>query len=233
MTAIGRSPLARTLFSSNPFGSAACCRSRRTWPPVDSRAAPNCEPSGIADRQSPHRDDRRDWLMKYCCDLAISAVPTDAGFVLELVAQLAGRLGTAPTWESDGTSSVDATAAVLLADHSRVALVLHQHLWRHDERTRVDATVLQDRIRKRPESVCVMALDSAPVPSWLADAPRYDVAARGRAAAAEFVLGAIASAGGSVGAAEQEQYDTAPERRWPDPPTPYLSQPRAHSALRH
>jgi hypothetical protein len=172
--------------------------------------------------------------MTYRCDLAISAVPTDAGFVVELVAQLAGRLGTAPTWQSDGTPPVDGTAAVLLAEHSRVALVLHQHLWRHDERTQVDATVLRERIRKRPESVCVMALDSAPVPSWLADAPCYDVAARGPSAAAEFVLDAIASAGGLVGLApERRKDDIASERRWPEPPTPYLSQPRAHSALRH
>jgi hypothetical protein len=172
--------------------------------------------------------------MKYRCDLAISAVPTDAGFVVELVAQLTGRLGTTPSWHRDGTAPVDATAAVLLADHSRVALVLHQHLWRHDERTQHDATVLRERIRRRPKSVCVMALDSTPVPSWLADAPCYDVAALGRAAAAEFVLDAIASAGGSVGGAPVRKDDgIVPEKRWPEPPTPYLSQPRAHSGLRH
>jgi hypothetical protein len=172
-------------------------------------------------------------MKAFACDLAISAVPSDAGLVAELIAGVAPRLRTTPEWRPDPAFIATDAAGALATGHSRVALVLHQHLWCHDDEMKRDATLLRERLRKRPGSICVITLDDAPLPSWLARAPRHDVAAAGRTGALAFVLDAIAAAGGSVRPEPAASAASAPRPQWPEPPTPFLSQPRAHSALRH
>lgn len=172
----------------------------------------------------------------FSCDLAISAVASDAGLVTELSTELSTRLRAAPAWHAETTQDASAPAEPLIgpltAAYSRVALILHQQLWRHDALTQQDATELHDRLRERPGSVCVMTLDDSPLPRWLATSPRYDLAASGRAGAVEFVVEVIESAGGSVKGTQRTD-DVPPRPRWPEPPTPFLGQPRAHTALRH
>lgn len=165
-------------------------------------------------------------------DLAISAVATDAGFVSEFVAEIAARLRTAPAWDSESARPADGGASPLHSGQSRVALVLHHQLWDHDPATQRDAAVLRQRLRERARSVAVMMLDDTPLPKWLDGAQRFDLTADGRAHAAGFVLDAVADAGGSLERAPAVVEDHNPPARWPDPPPPYLSQPRALSALR-
>jgi hypothetical protein len=181
------------------------------------------------------------------CDLAISAVASDEGFVAELITAVASRLRTIPAWrvdapvaasDSDPTANAEsapepATAFSLDSAHSRVVLVVHQHLWRHDENVRRDEAFLRQRVSDSPESVCVIALDDVPLPGWLARAPHYDVASAGRAGVADFVLDTIAAAGGAVRPKAAESADITSAPRWPEPPAPFLAQPRAQSALRH
>ena len=167
----------------------------------------------------------------YTCDVAISAVASDGGLVTELLAELAPRLPTPPEWRGEHARPDAELAPLLNADHSRVALVLHQQLWHHDARTLCDAAVLRSRVLARRGSVCVLALDDSPVASWLARAPRYALAESGRAGAVDFVVGIVAAAGGTV--KPQPHRRDEPVARWPEPPTPFLAQPRAHSALRH
>jgi hypothetical protein len=168
----------------------------------------------------------------FACDLAISAVASDAGIVAEFITEVAPRLRTLPLQSAYATSSGDAGWPLESGD-VRVALIVHQHLWAHDERVQRDAALLRDRVRGRPASVCVITLDDAPIPSWLVPAARYDLAAAGRPGAVEFVVDAVAAAGGLVAPKREHVDHSQPVVRWPEPPTPYLSQPRAHSALRH
>lgn len=172
-------------------------------------------------------------MKAFACDLAISAVLSDAGLVAELIAGVAPRLRSTPEWRPDPRHIPTDGVGPLGAEHSRIALVLHQHLWRHDEEMQRDATLLRERLRQRSGSVCVIMLDDAPLPGWLGRAPRHDVAATGRAGALAFVLDAIAAAGGTVRPEPARSAASAPRPQWPEPPTPFLSQPRAHSALRH
>ena len=182
------------------------------------------------------------------CDLAISAVASDSGFVAELIVDVAQRLRTTPAWhvEADSLTSdseptletpgetpdaAPAMAAVGIAD-SRVVLVLHHHLWHHDDQMRRDELVLRQRMSDRPGSVCVIALDDVPLPKWLARAPHYDFATGGRAGAADFVLNVVSAAGGAVAPKPVAAEDVA-RPRWPEAPAPFLAQPRAQSALRH
>jgi hypothetical protein len=190
------------------------------------------------------------------CDLAISAVASDDGFVTELITDIAQRLRMPPAWRRDATpqtadaevsveSSIDGMGdsageainevpslpTLALAD-SRVILLLHQHLWYHDDQMRSDELVLRQRVSERPGSVCVIALDDVPLPKWLARAPHYDVKTGGRVGAADFVLGVVAAAGGAVAPKPVASEDVA-RPRWPEAPAPFLAQPRAHSALRH
>jgi hypothetical protein len=174
------------------------------------------------------------------CDLAISAVASDTGFVAELIADVSQRLRTTPSWRietvahaDDAEPAVDALpAAVVGIAGSRVVVVLHHHLWNHDEMMRRDELVLRQRVSERPGSVCVIALDDVPLPKWLARAPHYDFAVGGRAGAADFVLKTVAAAGGAV-APKPVAVDDVARPRWPEAPAPFLAQPRAQSALRH
>jgi hypothetical protein len=172
-------------------------------------------------------------VMTYPYDLAISAVPSDAVLVTELCAELAARLSTEPVWEGHVTPDGTELPATLVADQSRVAVVLHQRLWQHDTCTSTDATTLRQRMRQRPGSVCVLLLDDTPVPAWLANAKRCDLNAEGLENAAMFALDAVASCGGTVGSAPRQAGAAESPSRWPEGPPSFLGQPRAHSTLRH
>jgi len=165
-------------------------------------------------------------------DLAISAVPYDAALVTELFAKLAPRLRTEPVWEGHAEVERSDARPTLVADQSRLALVLHQRLWPHDDATKADASLLRQRLTDRPKSVCLMTLDDTPVPSWLSKVRRCDLTATGLEGAADFALDAIASWGGAVSGAPTPDAAPAPATRWPEGPPPFLGQPRAQSALR-
>jgi len=172
-------------------------------------------------------------MTAFSYDLAISAVPYDAVFVTELMAELAPRLRTMPVWSGQARHEPPAPHAMLVAEQSRLALVLHQRLWRHDAATQADASVLRERVRQHPDSVCVLMLDDAPVPSWLSRVPTCDLRASGLAGVANFTVDAIASSGGAVSRAPAPVAPVETPMRWSEGPTPFLAQPRAHSALRH
>lgn len=166
-------------------------------------------------------------------DLAISAVPSDAEFVREFVAEIAPRLTTSPTWEYEPSQRSNDGSSPLVAHRSRVALVVYQQLWRYDPDAQRDAESLRERLATRPDSVIVMTLDSTPLPGWLARVPRYDLAATGRAGVVDFVVDAVAGGGGSIHYEPAPIGGTEPSARWPEPPPSFMSQPRAFTALRH
>jgi hypothetical protein len=182
------------------------------------------------------------------CDLAVSAVQYDAAFVGELFAAIGPRLITTPVWQghasngaSDGvvrlglaaSSVFDESDSTLVSDRSRLALVVHQRLWRHHESTRTHAPLLRERVRDDPASVVVLTLDDEPLPDWLEPVRRCGLAAAGLGGAVDFALDAIASSGGAVNGAPTPAARSEPAQGWMDPPAPFLGQPRAHSALRH
>jgi len=171
--------------------------------------------------------------MSFTYDLAISAVPSDAILVTELSAELGERLGTEPVWEGHAPSDGIDVLTTLIAEQSRVVVVLHQRLWQHDVATSADAAVLRQRIRQRPESVFVLLLDDTPLPKWLASAQQFDLGAGGLQSAATFMLDAVASCGGTICSMRDQVVGNASLSRWPNAPPSFLGQPRAHSTLRH
>jgi hypothetical protein len=171
-------------------------------------------------------------MTTFAYDLAVSAVASDAGLVAELITEIAPRLRTMARWSRGEATSADGVAT-LGAEHSRLVLVVHQLLWRDDQPTNAEGALLRDRLRERPGSVCVLTFDDAPVPGWLARAPRYDVMKHGRSGAVDFVANRVAAAGGTVKPRQRADNEDSPRMRWPEPPAPFLAQPRAHSALRH
>lgn len=171
---------------------------------------------------------------RFTHDLAISAVSYDTLLVTEMQTLLASRLESRPVWAADARPSVDGfDEAPLCEDESRVALVLLQHLWGADAVTAAEAAVLRLRVRRMPRSVVVVTLDEAALPGWMARLRHRSLGTLGLDAVADFVLEAIADAGGTV-LAKEATLDGAPSSivRWPEPPPPFLAQPRAHSALR-
>jgi hypothetical protein len=167
-------------------------------------------------------------------DLAISAVVYDALLVADLMTALASRLPQLPVW-TGGPITLPETGASPFDDNvSRVALVLTQKLWSQDAITAVDAEALRDRARRNPKSIVAVSLDGEPLPQWMSDVRRGDLATLGVDGIADVVLEAIADAGGRLKSLPTQATGRAMESapRWPDPPTPYLGQPRAHGALR-
>jgi hypothetical protein len=151
----------------------------------------------------------------------------------EFADEIGGRLRTTPVWRRMEDVRVDEAPTPLDSKSSRIALVLHHELWDHDPATQRDAAVLRERLGERADSVVVMLLDDTPLPGWLDGVQHLDLAVDGRTNAVEFVLGALVDAGGSCADAptKVEKRDTA--QHWPDPPRPFLAQPRAFSTLRH
>jgi hypothetical protein len=172
------------------------------------------------------------YMTPYAFDLAISAVSSDAILVTELCDELGERLSTEPVWQGHATSDGIELVTTLVADQSRVAMILLQRLWQRDTATSEDAATLRQRIHERPGSVCVVRLDDTPVPAWLASAQQFDLAEGGLQNAAAFTLDAVTSCGGKVASERQRSNAVeAPER--PYAPPPFLLQPRAHATLRH
>jgi hypothetical protein len=166
-------------------------------------------------------------------DLAISAVVYDTLLVGDLMTVFASRLQRAPVWTGAPVTESETRASPLDDDVSRVALVLAQRLWCRDAITGVDAEVLRDRANRNPKSIIVVSLDGEPLPAWMSLARQRDLASLGVDGIAGYVLETIAEAGGHVKAPPTSASTRAIETpRWPDPPTPYLGQPRAQGALR-
>ena len=172
-------------------------------------------------------------MTNFSHDIAISAVSYDAMLVAELTERLASRLRTAPVWAGHSQAEPSGAAPTLLAESSRIALVLHQRLWRHDIATQSDHAVLSVRLRHHPESVRVVTLDDSPLPELLATPERRDFAVDGLEGVARFALEAIAGAGGSLRRAEPERPAATEEKAgWSNAPPPFLSQPRALLSLK-
>ena len=167
-------------------------------------------------------------------DLAVSAVVYDTLLVVDLMKVLALRLPAAPIWTGSPVLASNTPGSPLDGDVSRIALVLVQRLWGHDAITAADAEVLSDRARRNPKSIVAVSLDPTPLPDWMSGVRRLDLATVGVEGIAAFLVKTIAEAGGQVTpvSAKTPAATTDAPPRWPDPPTPYLGQPRAHGALR-
>ena len=167
-------------------------------------------------------------------DLAISAVVYDTMLVGELMAIFASRLRAAPVWTGAPVIASTTEASPLDDDVSRVALVLVQRLWGRDAITAVDADVLRDRVRRKPDSIVAVSLDGDPLQPWMVQVRRCDLATLGVDGVAAFVLEVIAGAGGLLKAPPKitPSIESESVARWPNPPTPYLGQTRAQSSLR-
>jgi hypothetical protein len=170
----------------------------------------------------------------YQFDLAISAVSFDTAFVSELSDHLAFRVRAPIVWLRD--AEVGAVArdieSPLAAQTSRVVVVLHQRLWRHDATTRLDEVALRERLAHRSDSVCVVMLDDQPVPRWLESADHCDLATAGLDGVVEFIVGAIDAGGGRPHSAKPSEPLPTQTPMWRDGPPPFLRQPRAFSTLR-
>jgi hypothetical protein len=171
---------------------------------------------------------------KYAHDLAISAVAYDTLLLHDLSARLAARLQQPPVLLSDATPAERVEATLLNEDVSRVVLILGQRLWGKDDLTNAEAAILRERARRSRSSVIVVSLDDDARPAWMTPLQRCDLATDGLDGVVEFVLDAVAAAGGNVRQSESlGAAEAAPSlRRWPDAPVPFLGQPRAAGALR-
>ena len=165
-------------------------------------------------------------------DLAISAVSYDACLVAELTALLSARIGGQPIWAGERDTLPDVVAVPLHEHESRVVLVLPQRLWGHDRITSCETEVLRARAGRMPRSLVVVALDDEPLPQWMRKLRPMALAAEGVDGVVDHVLRAVTEAGGLVTPKAARRPGDAPPAPWPDPPPPYLRQPRAHSALR-
>jgi hypothetical protein len=167
-------------------------------------------------------------------DLAISAVVYDTLLVVDVMTPLTSRLGAAPVWTGSPVIASRTDASPLDGDVSRVALVLAQRLWGQDPTTSADAQILADRARRDPNSIVAISLDGALLPAWMSDVRRHDLAKLGVDGIVAVVLEAIEEAGGQVKPPASKLATSVSEAapRWPDPPTPFLAQPRAQGALR-
>ncbi|MGH7619636.1 MAG: hypothetical protein ACREPM_20680 [Gemmatimonadaceae bacterium] len=170
----------------------------------------------------------------FAYEVVISAAGYDTLLVTELSDRLKPRLGANPVWTGRSMVHGDDTSHPLANDAARVVLVLHQRLWSHDTATRADADLLRERMSRQRPSVWVVAVDSSPLPSWLATAPTCSLVEIGVDGVVEFALAAIAASGGSTQAAPVPAASIAPgdDNRF-DRPAPFLSQQRAFSSLRH
>jgi len=167
-------------------------------------------------------------------DLAISAVSYDTLLVEQMMTLTALRLRSTPAWGDTSLPREGLPGAELHENASRVVLVLWQRLWGSDEITAAEAVVLRVRVRRAPRSVVVVTLDDSAVPGWLGRSRCRSFATAGLDAVVDFVLVAIADAGGIVltKPAPKLAISTPPMVRWSDLPTPFLGQTRAHSSLR-
>jgi hypothetical protein len=168
--------------------------------------------------------------MTFRYDVAISAVPFEAALVSELCDALKPRLQSTPAWDWQTPAPAEDDADCLRGNRSRIALVLHQRVWRHEDATQGDAELLRDRLERRPGSVFVITLDDAPLPHWLGELPRCDLQAAGIDGVVDFIVQAVEACGGEVQPLPEAVAVATPG--WGETPKPYLGQPRALTALR-
>lgn len=168
-------------------------------------------------------------------ELAISAVPYDRLLVDELSRRISERLQAPPIWrepaQSEPATDAGRHTTALLRKDARLALVLHQRLWRHDDATRADVQALRQRVHDDAASVRVVTLDAEPLPEWLAALPHCSLGAVGIDGVAAFAVDAVVACGGSALPAVTPKPSVAPWT-WTDSSRPYLTQSRAVTALR-
>jgi hypothetical protein len=172
-------------------------------------------------------------------DVAISAVSYDSLLVGDLFARLGLRLSAPVFWQTefaDGGAEprADSTAASVFERSARIVVVLHQRLWGREGGTAADVEALRERVRaKQQRSICVVTLDREPVPAWLNGAPRFVLSELGVAGTVAAIADAVSASGAKVTAAPApataEPVKTGPA--WNEA-QPYMSQPRAQTALR-
>jgi hypothetical protein len=178
-------------------------------------------------------------MTKFTHDVAISAVSYDSLLVGDLFARLGLRLSAPVFWQTEladaGTDpQSDSMAASVFERSARVVVVLHQRLWGREGGTAADVEALRERVRaKQQRSICVVTLDREPVPAWLAGAPRFVLSELGVAGTVAAIADAVSASGARVTAApapaKSEPVKTGPV--WNEA-QPYMSQPRAQTALR-
>jgi hypothetical protein len=172
-------------------------------------------------------------------DVAISAVSYDSLLVGDLFVRLGLRLSAPVFWQTELADAgaeprADSTAAAVFERSARIVVVLHQRLWGREGGTSADVEALRERVRaKQQKTICVVTLDSEPVPAWLAGAPRFVMSELGAAGVVAAVADAVAASGAKVAAAAvastAEPIKTG--LAWNEA-QPYMNQPRAQTALR-
>jgi hypothetical protein len=161
---------------------------------------------------------------KYAHDLAISALPDDGPLLDDLLKRVSSRLDA---------GVVTTNSASLNEDRSLIAVVLARRQWGSDRATAAAAEILESRARKRRKSIVVVSLDDELRPSWMRPLARVDLAETGIEGVADFLVTAVAEAGGHLRVELAEPADAEePAYRWMDGPRPFLEQPRAQGALR-
>ncbi len=180
-------------------------------------------------------------MTRFTHDVAVSAVSYDARLVTEIARALAPNVGGAVYWRGDEAEHDDgvptsAESSEALGQSARLALVLHQRLWGRDPATEADVLVLRERARARRQTpICVVAVDEAPSPSWLAHAPRCTLQSLGIEGVATFVLDMLDASNASGRPRRRVAATTSDALRrpgWGNTPIPYLAQSRALSSLR-
>jgi hypothetical protein len=160
--------------------------------------------------------------------------------VAELSERIARRAGPGLFWRAQRDDmrpdpEADLAAASVMSDSARVVVVLHQRLWGHDGHTAGDALALRERIKaKRQKSVCVVALDDAPMPGWLKTASHSVMNTAGLDSATESILTRLTTAGGTVRPAPvvAPPEPVAVRPAWSEGHPTFMSQPRAQTALK-
>jgi hypothetical protein len=170
-------------------------------------------------------------MTEYKRDIAVSAVGYDSLLVADLVKRLQPRLDGAVVWAAKGVDLDNDAALSLLGVESRVVLVVLHRLWSHEPSTAADSGILRQRMRKRPKSVVVLALEGATVPSWLESAHVHDLRTEGIDPLIETLLAAVSAQGGVVRLPEVKPELVAPVRAFGGE-QPFLTQPRAQNALK-
>lgn len=178
------------------------------------------------------REFTRDSLSHPDLEVAISAVQYDSRLVTEVVRRLAPLLWTLPRWSGhdDGVFS----GQEILRESSRLAVIVHQRLWGHDEITANDAIELRERLHSQKAlPVTLLIVDNESVPDWLSGAERIDASITGFD---EIVANLVEM----VGPRRRRPLEPAPAPQI-EPPSPhqwnapvsFLAQSRSLSAFRH